>query len=254
MPEVLIYPFTGKSLTTQNYSSSHRMNTIAVIIPSYNEGKRIQQVLDVLCQVEEISEILVVDDGSTDRTIEQVIKSQNCDQRIRLLLHRKNLGKGQAVYTGLQSTAAEVIVTLDADLENLMPDQVRELFHPVLIRSVDMNVAVFRGGKFYTDFSHWATPWLSGQRCLSRGRLMGINWRAAAGYGLETAITVASQKQHWRCQRIIWKGVSHPPSEGHRGLFHGIWNRAKMYGQILRAWWIASVGDIKPTFSQTNVH
>ncbi|MEN6392813.1 MAG: hypothetical protein ABFD53_03295 [Anaerolineaceae bacterium] len=51
---------------------------------------------------------------------------------------------------------------------------------------------------------------------------------AAAGYGFETALTLAAKQRDWRCQQIIWYGVSHPPSEYHRGRWRGMKTRAKM--------------------------
>lgn len=228
-------------LRTHESPTSKRINAIAVIIPAYNEGNRIKGVLDVLCQIDRLSEIVVVDDGSFDRTMEAVIQVQQCDERIRILHHAKNLGKGQSVYDGLINTTAEVVITLDADLVGLKPEHIYQLIDPVVHHHKDMSIGIFRGGKFYTDFSHWVTPWLSGQRCMWRNKLYGICWKAAEGYGLETAITLAGQRQHWDTKRVIWRGVSHPPSEGHRGLLRGIMNRVKMYAQILRAWWRVTI-------------
>ncbi len=86
---------------------------------------------------------------------------------------------------------------------------------------------------------HIVTPWLTGQRCLYSELLGQVSRPAAAGYGLETAITVAASIGGWRVQRVRLEGVYHPPSEFHRGAYNGIAVRARMYGQIIRAWVIA---------------
>lgn len=215
--------------------------SIAAIIPVYNEAEGVKRVLEVVCKYLAIQEIIVVDDGSMDESTQLVIQAQDCDERIRLITHQKNYGKGQAVHSGLRSTQAEVIITLDADLHGLELHHLEDLVNPIVVDHLDMTIGIFRNGKFYSDFSHWATPWLSGQRCIWRKHLQGICWNAAQGYGLETAITVASIRHHWQCQKVIWQGVFHPPSEMHRGVVSGLFNRIKMYSQIGRALVLANL-------------
>jgi hypothetical protein len=103
-----------------------------------------------------------------------------------------------------------------------------------------MTIVVFRRGRFQTDLSHWLTPWLSGQRCLRADLFRYVSQEAAEGYGIQTAITVAFHQQDWCIQHIVLKGVHHPPSELHRGLWRGIRVRTKMYAQIIRAFYLAS--------------
>lgn len=229
------------SLNSSHSSLNRKAPDIAIIVPVYNEALGIRRVLDTVCKVQEIREIVVVDDGSSDTSVQMTVRAQECEPRIRLITHEKNRGKGQAIHTGLRSTEAEVVVLLDADLCGLKVQHIEDLVSPVILGNADMTIGVFRGGKFYSDFSHWATPWLSGQRCIWRDRLESICWKAAEGYGLETAITVASLRNKWQCQKVIWLGVFHPPNEMHRGLWQGLLNRAKMYSQVGRAFWLASL-------------
>jgi len=212
---------------------------IAAIIAAYNEAGNIRRVLDVLQRVSILDEILVVNDGSMDSTGAEVLQAANTDPRIRLLNHPVNLGKGQAIFTGRENTQANILLLLDADLIALKPDQVVNMIRPVRDGTADMTLGLFRGGLINTDFPHIVTPWLSGQRCLRSELLSHVSKMAASGYGLETAITVAASIEGWSIQRVRLKGVYHPPSEFHRGILHGISVRARMYGQIIRAWYIA---------------
>lgn len=207
---------------------------VAAIIPAYNEARRIGAVLEVLRGVSLLSEIIVVDDGSTDGTAEVVRRAATADPRLRLLQHEKNLGKGQAIFTAYAATRAPYLLLLDADLQGLTPSHVEALIRPLLERQADMTLGLFRGGRFNTDLSHWLTPWLTGQRCLRAELLGAVHREAAAGYGFETALMVAAAQQGYRTRRVPLRGVWHPPSEFHRkrGL---IW-RMRMYGQIVRAW------------------
>lgn len=208
--------------------------SVVVIIPAYNEENRIGRVLEVVSQRQDLGEILVVDDGSTDHTAEEVLRAAERDPRIRLIRHGTNRGKGEAIFTALQATESPYLLLLDADLVGLQPAHLEALIQPVLEHRADMTIGVFRGGRFYTDFSHRITPWLSGQRCIRREILEQINRQAAAGYGFETALTIAASQGNYHTRFVSLRGVWHIPSELHRK--HGIRWRLHMYAQILRAW------------------
>jgi glycosyltransferase involved in cell wall biosynthesis len=212
---------------------------VAAIIPAYNEGARIGNVLAVLAGICQLSEIIVVDDGSRDKTIEVVQEASEADGRIRLISHPVNLGKGQAVFSGWEATQASHLLLLDADLMGLKAQHVLDLMQPVLAGSADMSIGLFSRGQFRTDLAHWATPWLSGQRCLRAVKLREVSRVAARGYGVETALTVAARKYGWRCAWIPWVGVWHTPSENRRGVWLGFRTRIRMYGQIIHAWYLA---------------
>jgi len=213
--------------------------SIAVIIPAYNEASRIRQVLQVLHGVKQLGEIIVVDDGSSDGTAQQSCLEAETDPRIRLIILPTNMGKGQAVFTGWQATRAAYLIMLDADLFGLASQHIENLYQPVLDGQVDMTIGVFHGGYWRTDISHWATPWLSGQRCFRADLLKMINWDAAAGYGLETALTVAAQVNDWHVMKVPLQGAWHMPSENRRGFWRGAGMKGKMYLQIIRAWYVA---------------
>lgn len=215
------------------------MRSMAAIIPAYNEAARIRQVLQVLHQVKQLEEIIVVDDGSSDATAQQSRLEAEIDPRIRLIILPTNMGKGQAVFTGWQATRAPYLIMLDADLFGLVPQHIEDLYQPVLDGRADMTIGIFHGGYWQTDLSHWGTPWLSGQRCFRADLLKKISWDAAAGYGLETALTVAAQLNGWHVMKVPWRGAWHMPSENRRGFWRGVMMKGKMYLQIIRAWYVA---------------
>lgn len=209
---------------------------VSALLPAYNEAAGLCRVLDVVHRVDRIDELVIVDDGSRDGTgdlAEDWARDVSCAE---VLHHERNEGKGSAIATALAAARGEVILMLDTDLRELTPRHVEALLDPVLNGEADMTIGLFRSGRWNTDFAHRVTPWLSGQRCLHR-RLFGqINPAAAEGYGLETALTVAAGQYDWRVATVPLDGVHHPPSESHRGLFAGIFNRGRMYAQIARAW------------------
>lgn len=85
---------------------------VSVIIPAYNERHRIARTLDSLKAVEDIKEIIVVDDGSSDGTYELLKRHEG----IKLLHLDRNRGKGYAVKHGLEQVSCGIVALLDADL------------------------------------------------------------------------------------------------------------------------------------------
>ena len=142
----------------QNSSIKMRKPLLAAIIPTYNEALNVSGVLGVLHDTTIIDEIILVDDGSRDYTVEILRQAAAVDPRIRIILHDKNRGKGQAIFDGWSATAAPVILLLDADLKNLTPDHIEALASPVVDRQTDMTLGLFQGGHLSTDLSHWLTP------------------------------------------------------------------------------------------------
>lgn len=212
-------------------------SSITAIIPAYNEARGIGRVLAVLRQVTYLREIIVVNDGSDDATELEAHQAAGLDPRIRIINHPVNLGKGEAVYTGWSISQSNIILTLDADLIGLTPQHVLDLIQPVVACRADMSLGLFSGGRWNTDLSHRMTPWLTGQRCFRTEVLRYVSHKAAQGYGFETALTLTAKRQGYRLVRVKIVGVSHPPSESHRGFWKGLRNRTRMYTHIIRAWY-----------------
>lgn len=224
-------------VSDQKGTSSPQIDlSVAVIIPAFNEEERIGQILSILRQTVWVTEIIVVDDGSQDHTAAQVQQAAELDPRLHLIRHELNQGKGQAIFTAWQSTSAKTILMLDADLSNFKPEHAWQLAEPVIHDRAEMTVGLFRRGKLASDLSHFATPWLSGQRCFQRQLLNWVPTDIASGYGFETAISLIAREHGWRLKRVYLHGVYHPPNEIHRGVWSGIRNRARMYIQIIKTW------------------
>ncbi len=112
---------------------------LSVIIPVFNEEQTIVEVVKRVMAVPVWKEILVVDDCSTDRTLE-LLRSMT---GIKLFVHHQNQGKGAAIQTGLKHACGDVVVIQDADLE-YNPTDYLDLLVPFADNRVD---AVF-GSRF----------------------------------------------------------------------------------------------------------
>jgi glycosyltransferase involved in cell wall biosynthesis len=90
----------------------------SLLVPAYNEERTIEGVLRRAAAVELDSELIVVDDGSTDGTVAAVERVRpELGERLRLLRHDRNRGKGAAVRTAIAASSGEFVVIQDADLE-----------------------------------------------------------------------------------------------------------------------------------------
>src|SRR5216683_2775412 len=104
---------------------------LSIVVPLYNEEEGIAQLIhaifNVLSMDADFLELVLVDDGSYDRTAEMVSKLAECEPRIRLLRHDRNRGLGAAIRTGLEAAEGDLILYTDADLPfdfNLIPQLV----------------------------------------------------------------------------------------------------------------------------------
>jgi glycosyltransferase involved in cell wall biosynthesis len=92
----------------------------SIIFPAYNEGKTIalalRETANVFDALGATYEIIVVDDGSTDDTAQRVNDLARRHERIRLIRHTQNSGKGKAVQTGVAASKGTYMLFLDCDL------------------------------------------------------------------------------------------------------------------------------------------
>ncbi len=222
-------------------SNNHQNKPLtAAIIPTYNEEINVAGVLEVLHASAVLDEIILVDDGSSDNTVEILRQAASMDPRFRVIQHETNSGKGQAIFTGWAATTAPILLLLDADLKDLTPTHIRALLDPVINHETDMTLGLFRGGHLGTDISHRITPFLTGQRGLRAEILKSLSREASAGYGFEVALTMAAHQNGYRKRVVNLDGVWHPSSElrAERGFWLGFIWKAHMYGQIVRAWYL----------------
>ena len=210
------------------------MGTIGVVIPAYNEAKNLGRVLEVVCSVEWLAQIVVVDDGSQDATIAVAREYAARDRRLIPLRLAQNQGKAAALLAGVCALSCKLVIFLDADLIGLRPYHLSLLCQDVQTDARDMSVAVFRDGGFFTDAAQCITPCLSGQRCLSclRAR-QALETFKYSRYGVETGLTRFAQQQGWCCHHVAWHGVTHTMKEQKMGVRVGLGFRWQMYSQIL---------------------
>jgi len=203
---------------------------LAAIIPAYNEERRIGAVLSALERASMLDDILVVDDGSTDRTLE-MLPSGNGVRGLRL---PRNVGKGGAMWAGAQETDADVILFLDADLVGLGPEHLRLMLEPVTAGEADMCIGIFRGGRYWTDLAQKLVPYISGQRAIRREMFLSVPQVRRARSGVEVALTHHARVNGWGVQWVALAGITHVMKEEKMGALRGFGARLAMYWEIGR--------------------
>ncbi|MDP3012997.1 MAG: glycosyltransferase family 2 protein, partial [Candidatus Subteraquimicrobiales bacterium] len=101
---------------------------ISIVIPAYNEENHIKPVLDTVISTSFIDEIIVVNDGSTDKT-EEIVKAY---ETVKLINRKKNGGKGAALKDGIDASSGDIIVFVDADLVGLTVKHLNNLIEPLI--------------------------------------------------------------------------------------------------------------------------
>jgi len=95
---------------------------LSAVIPAFNEeacvGECYRELIPVLEGLGRPFEVIVVDDGSTDRTFQILAGLAAADPRLRLIRFRRNAGQTAAFDAGFRAAGGEVVVTMDADLQN----------------------------------------------------------------------------------------------------------------------------------------
>ena len=204
---------------------------VAAIVPAYNEGATLREVLSVLKAAPSIDEVLVVSDGSTDGTVE-IARSLG----LRTIHLRQNQGKGRAMEIGVAHTDAEVLLFVDADILNLTVDLIQRLIEPVLSGQSDMNVGIRHRGRPLNAIQNRTGPLLSGVRCLRREIFEAVPDSHLEGFAVETGLNWACRELGCRTTTTVMYNLKHLVKEKKRGLIQGLYGRYRMFAAVFGAY------------------
>ena len=110
------------------------MKKISIIVPAYNEEEVIEMFYDKTIEVlkrlenEYIYELIFIDDGSKDETLNKLKNLRKRDSKINIISFSRNFGKEAGILAGLQNTTGDFIVIMDADLQN-DPNMIKKMLN-----------------------------------------------------------------------------------------------------------------------------
>ena len=114
---------------------------ISIVVPLFNEEESLLELLDwikrVMDQYEYSYEVVMVDDGSKDKSWQIVNELKQKYNFIKGIKFQRNYGKSAALHTGFQEAQGDVVITMDADLQD-SPEEVPELYHMIKENGFDL--------------------------------------------------------------------------------------------------------------------
>jgi glycosyltransferase involved in cell wall biosynthesis len=212
---------------------------VVAIVPARDEESTIARTVKALTQIEGVTEVIVVSDGSTDRTVEEAVAAG-----ARVLAAGRRRGKGLAVEAVIdRAQPADVYLLVDGDVGD-PASEMEQLLHQVLAGRLDLAIGRLppqEGGGFGTVKRlagaairivaglELEAP-LSGQRAITRRALEACR-PLADGFGMEVGMTMDAARLGFRVGEVPVDMTHRPTGRGLAGFTH----RARQGLDILRA-------------------
>lgn len=185
--------------------------TCTAIVCAYNEEKYLSGVLDGLLKTASIQEIIVVEDGSQDRTAE-ILRQYAQMERIHPIFLSPNRGKGYAMAEGATTARGDILLFVDADLVNWDAGYAERVLSPILTGQADLVIGYPQREKDpweAADILH-VQRWLSGERAVWRTDLLPILSKLRPSrFGVETLINMHYRTRHQPIRFVRLEGLLH---------------------------------------------
>ncbi|HKR66439.1 MAG TPA: glycosyltransferase family 2 protein [Thermoanaerobaculia bacterium] len=206
------------------------MRTTA-IVAAYNEEKTIAAVLRALSSSPSIDEVIVVSDGSQDRTVELAREFEG----VRTIALHENHGKGFAMAVGVANASNDILFFCDGDMYNVTEEHISALVAPVLRGECEMNIGVRNRGtvKNFLHLNMKCGPVLSGIRVMRREVFETVPAQYQSHYKIEAALNCFCARAGFRQQQTIVYGLDHVIKESKMGLADGLHARWKMSSEVV---------------------
>jgi glycosyltransferase involved in cell wall biosynthesis len=182
-------------------------------MPVHNEVETVHEIIERVLDKSVVYELIIVDDGSSDGTIEAVEKMSS--DKIKIFRHETNKGKGAAVRTGFDAASGDVVIIQDADLE-YDPEDYTKLLKPIEegetdvvygVRTLETQKIIMRLGN---EFVTWVTNMIHGQKLYDMETCYKMMKREIAkklqlecrGFDVEAEMTSKILRQGYKIHQI----------------------------------------------------
>jgi len=200
------------------------------IIAAYNEERTIADVLRGLTASPLIDEVIVVSDGSDDRTVD-IARSV---EGVRTIALRENHGKGFAMAVGVANASHDILFFCDGDMYNVSNAHIEALVRPVLRGECDMNIGIRDRGPL-ANFMHLKMkfcPVLSGIRVMRKTIFDVVPAQYQARYKIEVALNCFCANSGYRQMHTVIYNLEHIKKEEKLGFRRGVQARYEMYREV----------------------
>ncbi len=197
--------------------------TIAAIVCCYNEARTIERVISDLLKIPFLSQIIVVDDGSSDNS-RQIL--QKYKEEVTILFNASNKGKGCSVARALEIANCDIILLLDADIINYTAADLKLLVEPVMQWKFDFSVKV-------PDSYFFLYVNVSGIRCYWRKDLLPLAtaFTRTSKYGIELFLNKAMRQKSGVFIKL--SDYRHTDKFQKYPFFRAVWEYGKEAGSLL---------------------
>lgn len=198
-------------------SNKHDDLTVTVVIPAYNEEETVAHVVKTAISCSCVNEVIVVDDGSSDKTYDEASSAG-----ANVIRHENNQGKGAALSTGFKNASGDIIAFVDADLYNLTKKQVEVMIEPIINGKTDITKTKFKreAGRvteltakpllnFFFPEINFDQP-LSGQFAAKKSTLTKMKFEK--DYGVDAGIVLDADVQGLRIDEVDIGHIEHEMS------------------------------------------
>jgi glycosyltransferase involved in cell wall biosynthesis len=208
-----------------------RTPKVSAIIAAFNEQ---DTIVDVVRSVEGhplVDEIIIVDDGSSDATVERARTTS-----ANVISLEKNSGKAAAMNRGVQTARNNAILFLDADILGLTHEIITLTVTPVLTGKCGMFVAIRARRTYWMNRLLYFIPVLGGERALTKEIWRQVPRIYRKGFQIEIALNYYTKRSGQKMSFGVMPGLSQVIKEKKRGFWLGLAQRLKMSGEVL---WIS---------------
>lgn len=215
----------------------------SIVIPSYNEAQRLEKVVKEIRKYYKSVPIVIVDDGSSDSTTQNLRSARKTYSNLAILRHKVNLGKGSAMKTGAIfafKQGSEAVIFMDADGQHSpdditkFKDKLKEGKYDVIlgVREKAKDIPFIRsfGNKLgiiiiYLFFGIRVSDLLCGYRAITKMAFKKLNLESS-GYGIETEMVAKIAVNKLKYTQVVVKTIYHDKVKGVTILdaFHIFWD------------------------------
>lgn len=181
---------------------------VSIVICVFNEETTIEDVIKACVEYNPNSEILVIDDGSTDDT-QKLVMDLNKSLDFRYVKMDENQGKSYAMAKGVKEASHDIILFFDADVTGIKKEHFEKILEPLYSDEADMIL----GQPSETLIDYRVNPFkgLTGERALHKKDIVPIlDDIREISFGVETYINLYFKAHGKRIKYIIMDGLTHP--------------------------------------------